>query len=42
MLKEYNVGFDKDFRSKDEQINMLIEQVNKFKKEKKDAISLVK
>lgn len=42
MLKELNLGVEKDFRSKDEQISMLIEQVNKFKREKKDAVSIVK
>ena len=42
MLKEFNLGFEKDYQSKDQQIQMMIDQVNKFKKEKKDAMSIVK
>eukprot|EP00347_Sterkiella_histriomuscorum_P004589 403359888 len=42
MLKEFQNGISKDFEGKDDQIEILVEQVNKFKKDKKDALGVVK
>lgn len=42
MLKEFQHGIKNDFENKEEQIQILVDQVNKFKKDKKDAVSIVK
>ncbi|CDW90750.1 ubiquitin carboxyl-terminal hydrolase family protein [Stylonychia lemnae] len=42
MLKEFQQGIQKDFEGKDQQIQILMDQVDKFKREKKEAFSLLR
>ena len=42
MLKDYSQGYSKDVGMKEDQIQIMLDEVDKYKKEKKEAMSILK
>lgn len=42
MLKEFAEGYKKDLGMKEEQLALMLEEVDKYKKEKKEAMTILK
>lgn len=41
MLQEFKIGYEKDLSAKDSQIKVLFQEIDRLKREKKEAISIV-
>jgi hypothetical protein len=42
MLKEFSSGYQKDVTMKEDQIQIMLDEVDRYKKEKKEAMSILK
>jgi hypothetical protein len=42
MLKEFSQGFQKDVNMKEDQIQIMLDEVERYKREKKEAMSILK
>jgi hypothetical protein len=42
MLKEFSQGFQKDVNMKEDQIQIMLDEVDRYKREKKEAMSILK
>lgn len=42
MLKEFSSGYQKDVNMKEDQIQIMLDEVDRYKKEKKEAMSILK
>ena len=42
MLKEFSSGYQKDLTMKEDQIQIMLDEVDKSKKEKKEAMQILK
>ena len=42
MLKEFSGGYQKDVNMKEDQIQIMLDEVDRYKKEKKEAFSILK
>ena len=42
MLKEFSSGYQKDVAMKEDQIQIMLDEVDRYKKEKKEAMSILK
>lgn len=42
MLKEFSQGYQKDLGMKEEQIQIMLDEVDRYKKEKKEAMTILK
>jgi hypothetical protein len=42
MLKEFSQGFQKDVNMKEEQIQIMLDEVERYKREKKEAMGILK
>ena len=42
MLKEFSQGYQKDLGMKEDQIQIMLDEVDKYKKEKKEALTILK
>lgn len=42
MLKEFSGGYQKDVTMKEDQIQIMLDEVDRYKKEKKEAMSILK
>ena len=42
MLKEFSQGIQKDVNMKEDQIQIMLDEVDRYKREKKEAMSILK
>ena len=42
MLKEFSSGYQRDVNMKEDQIQIMLDEVDRYKKEKKEAMSILK
>ena len=42
MLKEFQIQFQKDVTMKEDQVQLMLEEVERYKKEKKEAMTILK
>lgn len=42
MLKEFSQGYQKDVTMKEDQVQLMLDEVDRYKREKKEAMSILK
>jgi hypothetical protein len=42
MMKEFSIGYQKEIEMKEEQIRIMLDEVERYKREKKEAMTILK